>query len=275
MGFDTPVTARYGTKSMAFPLALSGKGPSGSILFVGELRTVTTGETTDYATDFAVYSQHICLNVTALTGSGSVVVTGTSLPEADGIPVTSDTETITVNATGRYQTDKKWWEVTNIDAIVSGITAITYDIEVCGYLDWGNESTSVIGFRLDGVMDGASPDLSLRIRKIQDDGSKKMTIVPMEDIGFDLGGGAAGIVDNLRTAGDDRSYTSATLIGGGGTDININLKALDYNTYFSSDENIIEGAKAEGIIIDLRGQPTSGGITTMDRITLILYYSQP
>ncbi|MCP4338989.1 MAG: hypothetical protein GY799_08890, partial [Desulfobulbaceae bacterium] len=64
------------------------------------------------------------------------------------------------------------------------------------------------------------------------------------------------IVDELRTGGDDRSYTATTSLWANET--NACLKVSDYSTYFTSDENVIEGAsKAEGIIIHFTG--TDGG----------------
>ncbi|MCP4392700.1 MAG: hypothetical protein GY804_00240 [Alphaproteobacteria bacterium] len=221
-------------------------------VLIGEYRVVDTGETGDYATDYACNNQHTSIEVNSLTGSGVVTFTGVSMSESSGIP-TATTETITVDATGKYQTDKKWLEITNIDIPV-GITAINYDVEVLGYLDMQNSDFTVTGMRIDGLSNGNDADFSLGIIKIQDDGSKKCQLVDIEAYGYDAKDDL--IVDDLRTGGDDRSYIATTSIWTNGT--NACLKVNDYSTYFTSDENVIEGAsKAEGIIIHFTG--TDGG----------------
>ncbi len=217
-------------------------------ILIGEYRVVVTGRTGDYATSFACNNQHAAIEVNSLTGSGIVTFTGVSMSESSGIP-TATTETITVDATGKYQTDKKWLEITNIDIPV-GITAINYDVEVLGYLDMQNSDFTITGMRIDGLSSGNDADFSLHIIKVQDDGSKKCSLVDVERYGYDAKDDL--IVDDLRTGGDDRSYTATTSIWANGT--NACLKASDYSTYFTSDENIIEGSsKAEGIIIHFNG----------------------
>ncbi len=217
-------------------------------IFIGEYRVVATGRTGDYGNDYACNNQHTSIEVNSITGSGVVTFTGVSMSESSGIP-TATTETITVDAIGKYQTDKKWLEITNIDIPV-GITAINYDVEVLGYLDMQNSDFTVTGMRIDGLSNGNDADFLLGIIKVQDNGSKKCELVDIEAYGYDAKDDL--IVDELRTGGDDRSYTATTALWANGT--NACLKASDYSTYFTSDENVIEGAsKAEGIIIHFIG----------------------
>jgi len=277
MAFDHPVQARKGTKYLSVDLTLDGKAPTSAFVVFGELVSQAVNQTGDYATDFGVGNQHICLTVNTITGTGDITITGTSVTEGGATVTASDTEVLSVDATAgqRWQSSKKWWDVQNID-IPAGISAIDYDIEICGYLDFGNEDTTLLGYRLDVVLGGSAPELSLRIRKVQDDGGGKMSIVNVEDIGLDLGGGGAGIVDNLRTAGDDRSYTSTELLAFASDGGKLDIKTTDLSTYFSSDENVFEcAAKDEGILIDLRGQPTSGDLRQIDRVFLELFFGQP
>ena len=240
------------------------------VAWLGELRTVTQSETGDYATDFAVSDHHVYLYINSITGSGDVTITGTSVDESTGVPTGADTEVITVDtASMYYQTSKKWWEVTNID-IPAGITVIDYDVGVVGYADFLNDDFTIVGFRLEAFAQGASADFRFTVYKIQDDGSNKMSIVIMEDVGILDGDAGNQIIDHLRTGGDERSY-NPTVGNIWGDNTVICLKNSDYSTYFSSDENSIEGAtKNEGIIIRLLGE--SGGLTNVDYITLILYY---
>ncbi|MCP5006920.1 MAG: hypothetical protein GY941_23680 [Planctomycetes bacterium] len=229
--------------------------------WIGEYRVESAGETGDYADDFACNTQHAAIEVNSLTGSGVVTFTGVLVSESTGVPTAASTETITVDATGKYQTNGKWIEITNIDIPV-GITAINYDVEVLGYLDLQNADFEVLAYRVDAKASGNDADASIHIMKVQDDGSKKCSIVDIEHFGKDAKNDL--VVDELRTGGNDRSYTAASSIWEDET--NTNMKADDYETYFTSDENIIEGSsKAEGIIIHLEGTSTNN----LKQVTLL------
>jgi hypothetical protein len=237
------------TQSKVYTLPLRGVlGAAFNI--TGELRTVAAGETGDYATDFAVNNNHAFLLVNSLTGSGTVTITGTSLSESTGVPVASDTETITVDtgAGQYYQSTKKWWEITNID-IPAGISAINYDVGVVGYADFGNTDFKLVGYRIDAPAAGINAEIRLRIIKINDDGSGKASVSDLEDITLDASSGTDQVVDNLRSGGNDRTYnpTVATLWANGSVAV---LKQGDFDTYFTSDENVFESSsKDEGFIL--------------------------
>ncbi len=116
------------------------------------------------------------------------------------------------------------------------------------------------------MSNGNDADFILGIIKVQDDGSKKCSLVDIEAYGIDAKDDL--IVDELRTAGDDRSYTATTSLWAKET--NACLKANDYSTYFTSDENVIEGAsKAEGIIIHFTGTD-SGNLKNISTLNLHL-----
>lgn len=240
-------------------------------IWLGEQRTESSGATGDYATDFSLDNQHLYLYVNSITGTGVVTITGTSISESSGVPTTSDTETITLDAsTSQYwQTDKKWLEITNID-IPAGVTAINYDIGVVGYLDMFNIDFKITGLRVDMQSSGVNSNLSIRIIKIQDDGGKKMSVVDIEHLGMNANTGV--YTDDLRTGGDDRSYTYTSTAWASGE--NFVMKVGDYDTYFSSDENILEGSdKAEGIIIVLEG--TGGGnINNVENLSMNIEYQR-
>lgn len=257
-------------QTITFTLPLRGVVDN-RINITGELRDVSTGETGDYVTDFALSNNHLYLLINSLTGSGDVTITGTSLSESTAVPVGGDTETITVDAAGvYYQSAKKWWEITNIDIPV-GISAIDYDVGVVGYTDINNQNFRLIGYRVDAFAQGVSPDFRFRIIKIQDDGSKQMSIVDIEDIGVDSGSAGDQIIDGIRTGGDDRSYNPAVaeLFGNNTTLV---FKQSDFNTYFVADENLFRsGTHDEGLILRVEGSP-SGGISNVDFITIQLRY---
>jgi hypothetical protein len=237
---------------------------STDLTWLGEARTHASGQTADYATDFACNNQHGVLNVTALVGTATVTFTGVSMSESSGIPTAAITEAITVDATGRYQTDTKWLEVTNI-AWVGG-TSKTYDVEVIGYIDAQNRDFSIEGMRVDMTSGGVNSDILIEIIKVQDDGAGKMSLVVMEALGVDAATNT--YVDEKRTAGNDRSYTTSSAMWSTGQ--NFCLKQGDYSSFFSSDENVFEGStKAEGYIIQLSG--TGGGnINNVDMLNLAI-----
>lgn len=257
-------------QDVTFALPLRGVSDA-AFNFLGELRTVASGEVGDYATDFPLSNNHLSLQINSLTGSGDITITGTSLSESTAIPITGDTEVLTIDATGRYQTDKKWWEVTNIDIPV-GISAIDYDIEVVGYPDFGNTDFRLVGYRVEAYAQGNDPDFGFEIYKVQDNGNKKWELVTLESIGVDANNAGNQIVDSLRAGANDRSYNPSS------SDIWLNdttfvFKQFDFDSYFSNDENKFESStKNEGIIVSLRGEDGAGGgtITNVDHIQMFL-----
>jgi len=231
----------------------------------GTFSTVAAGIVGDEAADWAAENQHAWLFINSLTGSGVVTITGTSVNESSAVPVIGDTEVITVDASGTYyQTDKKWWEITNID-IPAGISAINYDYGLIGYPDMGNRNFRIIGYRIDAYAQGVSPDLTVHINKIQDDGNKKMSIIELENITVDDGEAADELIDNLRTGADDRSY-NPTVAGIWPNNTILTLKQLDFSTYFTNSENdIMSKNAAEGFFIFYDW-------AAVDYVTMYLYY---
>jgi len=267
-GGSHSVPAADPMKVLTFSLPLKGTADN-TFDLAGTFRPEGLGATGDVATDWAVSNQHVYLLINSITGSGDITITGTSLPESNAVPSAGDTEILSASATGYLQTSKKWWEVINID-IPAGISAINFDYGVIGYPDMGNRNFKIIGYRADARAEGTNPDIRLIIEKVKDDGSNAMSIVTLEDIGVDADAGGDQIIDHLRTGADDRSYTPNV-----GTiwDDNtvLTFKNLDFDTYFTSDENHILSADGdEGFVIRLQGEP--GGISSVDFIILYLYY---
>lgn len=216
----------------------------------GVFRSQAAGLTGDYATDFAVDNNHIYLLVNSITGTGGITITGTSVNEVDGTPAAGDTEVIEVDDTAAqyWQSTKKWWDVTNID-IPAGISAINYDLGVVGYIDFGNMDYKIVGYRIDAPSKGVNSQMRFRIIKINDDGAGKMHLSDIEDIEIDASSGTDQVVDYLRTGGDDRTHDPgvASLWANGTVVV---LKQSDFDTHFTSDENVFESStKDEGFIL--------------------------
>lgn len=238
----------------------------------GEMREVDNTVSASVATDFALANHHLYVYVDSITTGGDMVITGASVDENTGVVTDDDTETIAILTTPvdiYYQTTKKWLEVTNIDILAGTIDTIDFDYGAVGYLDLGNRNFSLTGMRVDFLASGATADIGIRIRKIQQGAAGQFTIVPVENIGIDATAGNGEIQDGIRTAGDDRSFTFGVTAMADGD--HAGMKAGDYNTFFTNDENIIEGAtKNEGFMIDFIGIP-SGGILNIDHATVVLY----
>lgn len=247
----TQATILSGTiQSKVYSLPLRGVLVS-DFFITGEFRTQSAGETGDYATDFPVNNQHVFLLVNTITGTGDITITGTSLDESDATPTIGDTEVITVDATASqyWQSDKKWWEITNID-IPAGISAINYDVGVVGYTDFGNTNFKIVGYRADAPSGGVNSDMRLRIIKVSDDGGKKMSLVVLEDIEANAAA-ADQIDDNLRTGGDDRTLNPATSLWANTTVLT--LKQGDFDVYFTADENVFQSSTLhEGFILEIQ-----------------------
>ncbi len=248
-------------KVLPIEFAMKGSLPTPAFV-LGMNNTIDTGLTATDATGWPIGNNHLGINVNSITGSGVVVITGDSMSEASAVPSIGDTENITVDATGMYQSNKKWWRVDSV-TIPVGISAINYDLDQIGYWDNGNTDFRIVGYRFEVTPTSASLiDFLLHIHKIQDDGSGKMTVAAMEDI--QISGTTPFVDDNLRTAGNDRSYTGGQIQTVGIPTI---IKQTDFESFFVADENIIEGAsKAEGIVVEIAAWDN------VDFITGFIYY---
>ena len=276
--FETAVEASLANitqlKTMHFDLPIRGVVDS-SFDWVGTYRVIADDQTGDYATDFGGGNQHIGISVTAITTGGDIVITGTSISEASAVPNVADTETITIDATvSKYQSDKKWLEVTNIDVASGTIAGITYDIELVGYFDFGNSDWQIHGYRADMKTTSDTSDFAVILTKVQDEGDKKYSHVTIEKYGHDSLSTGGKFFDGIRTGASDRSATlSSNLAPNNGM---ICYKQLDYSTYFTNDENIFEGSKAEGLLIHVEGRSLTGAVgevSDIDNVHLTMFYT--
>lgn len=239
----------------------------------GELREVETGLTAAFSTPFTVSNNHVYLLVNSITGAGDITITGTSLSEVTAIPVIGDTEIISVDSSTNqnYQSDKKWWEITSI-TIGVGITAINYNVGVVGYMDFANNDFKINGYRLDLYLQSSTADLGIQIIRVKDDGGKKMSLVTLENIGFDSGAATDQIIDNLRTGTYNRSY-NPTVSNIGLNNTTLVFKQSDLTEYFLYGDNIFRCRDLhEGVIIRYTGAP-SDGTTGVDFASLRLDYN--
>jgi len=266
--FVNPALLADKTQVIVYTMPLTGVVDD-VVPLTGSLRLEDTGATGSVASEWALSNQHFWMNVNSITGSGTVTISGSSLSESTAVVVEGDTETMTVSTTGGYQSDKKWWEIGNIDIPV-GISAINYDYGEVGYVDLGNRDFAILGYRCEAVSAADNADFNLIIQKVKDNGSKKAEIVTLEDIGIDSEGGGDEISDNLRTGADDRSFDpkSGTIWPNNAQMV---FKQLDFKDYFQNDEfKCLAENNAEGYIIRIEGQ--GGGISKVDFIIIHVYF---
>lgn len=267
---ETEALENANLKSLFFTFPLSGVVDN-SLTVLGAFDIETNGETGDYTTDYPVGNQHVSILVNSITTGGDIVITGTSLSETTGLPVTADTETITVDTTAGqyYQTTKKWWEVTNIDVTSGSIVGINYGVINAGYYDGGNGDFKILGYRADmqSQSGGDVSDITVNFTKIQDDDSGKMSLITLEELGVDSGSAGDQIIDSVRTGPSDRSY-NPTVSNIWLNNTNLTLKQGDFDSFYSSGENeFFSSNKDEGLLVSFTGAP-GGGLTGVDFISL-------
>jgi hypothetical protein len=140
-----------------------------------------------------------------------------------------------------------------------------------GYTDVDNNDFTLHGYRFDGFSLQSNASFRFQMLKVQDDGGKKMSLVFMEDIGFESGGMGDQVIDHIRTGINDRSYdpSSERIWSDLGA---FTWKQADFSSYFLGDENKIEGrSKDEGIIIRISRE--AGEFNTVDWLSLQIKYS--
>ncbi len=105
----------------------------------------------------------------------------------------------------------------------------------------------------------------MRIQKLADDTGKKVTPVTLEDLSIDSSAASAVLTDNLRAGGNDRSYTFNTnAITDSGV---IKLSQLDFSTYFTSGENVINCSTGDGLVVWLSNE-SQANIEDLEHVTV-------
>jgi hypothetical protein len=221
-------------------------------------REVALAVTGDYLTPFAVSNNRVCVNINSITGSGNLLITGSIVDLTSKVVTPSATELVYVDSTGRYKTENEWWDCEKIE-VLSGITSISYDVEVVGYIGAGNVDFAVMGYRADIFSHGTNPSVGIEITKVSDDGGKRCSIVKLESIGINSGSSGDQIVDSLRSGADDRSYDPSYAISVWGSKETAVLEQQDFYSYFTGGENIVRSSTSqEGLVLFVRGEDGTG-----------------
>jgi hypothetical protein len=243
------------------------RGITGPSLFLtGDFNTIASGLVGDYATDFTVSNNHVFLSINSadLTGAVDVTITGTIIDEITMIPSpTSEVITIDDTADQLYQTDGKFWEITDV-SFGPGVTSINYDVGSVGYTDLNNSNFRIVSYRVDAVADGAIPGIRFKLIKVKDEGSKVMSLVDLEDIEV-LPGPSGAIVDHLRGT---RDFTPVGVNSLWNNDSTLVFKQGDFDAYFAGENTFRSLTHNEGLIIKVEDS------SLVDHLTLSLRYVQ-
>ena len=221
---------------------------------------------------FGAQHNYIMIKVLAITTGGTITIAGTSANDVTSVPIIGNTEIITIDTTlnQMYKTVNLWLEITTITITGGGITGLTYETWTVAQNSLLSRDFVIDGYRLETVAGttGSKSDIRWFIEKIQDDGDKKMQIVPLEDIMID--NETNQITDFVRSG--SRNYTATSPADIWPDESTYLFQQSDFNSYFTLNENYIYGqSKNEGIVLRITGN-TLGGPSGTPYIHLQLSY---
>lgn len=221
--------------------------------------------TSDFSTATSFTNNHAYIEISTITPNDAnrnckITVTGTRVTEDTKQPQPNYSETIMFSAQNNssYQTLAKFYDVTNIDvrSSESNIQLINYNLYILGYVDFLNSNVRITGYRSEilGDLNSSNADIRLSLHRIKQNGSVTNTIF-IEDIEIDGNGGSSNngkIIDHIRTNPlNDRTYEVTSTAKLWPDDTFFVLKMTDFNTYFTNQENYINGNNNEGLIIKI------------------------
>ena len=250
-------------KELCFCAPLKGIATMPYYLLGNESQLATKLTTNDKITR-ATYGHHIQINVTKLTGTGKVTITGAKINPITKTVDEQGMESFIIDEICSYFTINKWYNIISI-IFDSDIKEIEYDINLLNYFNKDATNIEIVGVNIDITRTPSSTFrlksrkiLQLEIYKIKDNGNNKFNKQIIEDITIEK----YKLTDNLRTGEHNRGVTALFL----DNTIPNTLTFDDYISYFKSTENYIDSCnKNEGIIIKLTWE-------TIDVVNLLLKY---
>lgn len=214
-----------------------------------------------YTTPFSLTNNHVYLFVNTisrnnLSASCEFIITGTRLSESTAVP-DSYTEIISFEPslnTG-YQSKAKWYNITSIDA--SNISAINYDIDQLGYVDFLNTDVKITGYRAEilGDFNDNNSDIRLIFLVVKQN-DPVTSIYSIEDIEVDGNGGTnlSGVIHDYQRVSDpsfNRLYNSPSGLPLWPPNRHFVLKQTDFDSFFTNNENYIYGSNNGGLIVKI------------------------
>jgi hypothetical protein len=246
-------------QTMFLDAVIEQSGADQDFYLLGSIDTIAeTG--TNVSQAFSVGNNHVFIYVKSINLgiSPQITVNGVSITEDSGTPAMDSEILIPDNSTNQYyQTSKKWYSVNSIN--LTGITNITYEYGHIGYGDLGNRNFTVQGYRAELRAQGMNSEVTYIIQKVQDDGGGKFSLVDIENMTINNNTNPRTIDDSVRSGPDNRGWNFGNNFDLWPDRDQFVLKQGDFNTYFTGDENIIEGGnKDEGIIVIIRNPSNKG-----------------
>ena len=247
--------------------------PGQEFYFVGVNDSVATAQSNNYTTDFSVNNNHVYLNINTVSlvnPSPSVTISGTSVD--DNVPTASDTETITLAASGLggYKTSKKWYLVTDIT--FTNVTPSDYDISTFNSFDFASTDVKITGYSLKALSDNSNTDCNITFQIIKVNSGTNVQLTDLENITVDGKGGTNNRGEIIDTKRGTRNYTQPNITPPDSMWLNNKqfvLKQSDFDTFFTSDENHILGSSGEGILLKIE---SSTNLDTNRAPTFVVVY---
>ena len=133
---------------------------TGQTITSAQSRTITQG-----------YNRHPVLNVTTLTTSGVVRISGNKINENTGVVTSGYTEDLTVTATGYYQGAGKYVDTITFGGTGDTTASVTATAYTTTYADFGNSHFGLKYVRFGWIPSNPAWDIALRVYQVHEDGS--------------------------------------------------------------------------------------------------------
>jgi len=168
---DVHIKSNGAVQAVAFTWSTADVANSDVNVFGTIYSSEQTGVTLDSVTPQSItnmYNRHYIVNVTTMTSSGTITLTGNAVNEYTGVITPASTEDIVVSATGYYQSSTKW---------IGQVTASTADADLVidtystTYVDAANSDFQLFYTRMGFKPSSGTWDIKLELKKVNNDGS--------------------------------------------------------------------------------------------------------
>ena len=262
IGPPGPAGTGIGTLDYSFFLSDTQVTNEFDIAGVDPSNNIASGVTDiSYTTPHSLTNNHVYLFVNTFTkinasASCEFIITGTRLSESNAVP-DPYTETITFEPSSNtgYQSIAKWYNITSIDA--SNISAIKYDIDQLGYVDFLNTDVKITGYRAEilGDFNDNNSDIRLIFLVVKQN-DPVTSIYSIEDIEVDGNEGiyGTGVINDYQRGSDpsfNRTYNSPSGLPLWPPNRHFVLKQTDFDSFFTNNKNYIYGSNNGGLIVKI------------------------
>lgn len=210
--------------------------------------------------------------INSITGSDSVTLRGASMDQTTGIVTDPDTDSITIDSTGYWFSNKYFFSGLYHGAdpeieFGAGITAVNYYVlAIEPYVISATSDVTITGYEYIAPTYSSTVDPIVNIKVIKNVSGNKYDVVTLEELG--VNGSGDDYVDNLRAGADDRNLSGYSGYMLNSTTQAIRLRQDDFNSYFTSNENVVPAG--DGICIYLTGDSSGPSGAEVGKLRLFL-----